>query len=237
MRKIAEPTEGILDDDVADRAPDRSGGLPIVRAALEFASARHANQYREIDGAPFIVHPIEVGQLLDHDRQPDEVVAAGLLHDTLEKTTATSTELQQRFGGRVARLVESVSDDSTISDYESRKCELRDRVARAEADTIAIFAADKISKVRELTLLPAPRLDEPTTRARLKHYQATLEMLRTVAGDVAPVDRLEAELHQLLEPASHRSDHDRREPEAPQASTSHRLKPREGFQRAQQHAL
>ena len=202
MRKIAEPTAGILDDDVADRAADRSGDLPIVRTALEFASARHANQYREIDGAPFIVHPIEVGRLLDRDRQPDEVIAAGLLHDTLEQTTATSTELQHRFGSRVARLVESVSDDSSISDYESRKSELRDRVARAETDTLAIFAADKISKVRELTQLPTPRLYEPRTRAKLTHYQATLEMLRAVAGNIALVDRLEAELSQLIDPAA-----------------------------------
>ena len=84
---------------------------------------------------------------------------AGLLHDVLEKTGTTRSELQRRFGARVAGLVESVSDDPSIDDYESRKRELRDRVAHAGSDTVAIFAADKISKVRELALLPVASKD------------------------------------------------------------------------------
>ena len=202
---VDEETQGVLDDEVpgsvtarSHRAADRFAGLPIARAALKFASARHAKQYREIDHAPFIVHPIEVGRLLHREGQPDEVIAAGLLHDTLEKTATTRAELQHRFGTRVARLVESVSDDPSIDDYESRKRELRDRVAHADSDTVAIFAADKISKVRELALLPASRLHETTTRAKLAHYRASLKMLRRVTPDGALVDRLDAELSRLL---------------------------------------
>ena len=182
------------------RAVDSFRGLPMARAALTFASARHANQYREVDRAPFIAHPIEVGCLLRADGQPDEVIAAGLLHDTLEKTRTTGAELQRRFGVRIARLVESVSDDPSIDDYGSRKRELRDRVAQAGSDTVAIFAADKISKVRELALLPTSRVDETTTRAKLAHYRASLEMLRGVAGNSALVDLLDAELNRLVAP-------------------------------------
>ena len=169
----------------------------MAQAALTFAFARHANQYREIDDAPFIEHPIEVGCLLRGGGQPDEVIAAGLLHDVLEKTGTTRGELQRRFGACIAELVESVSDDPSIDDYESRKRELRDRVAHAGSDTVAIFAADKISKVRELTLLPTSRLDETTTRAKLAHYRASHKMLRGVAGNNALVDLLDAELNRL----------------------------------------
>jgi len=179
------------------RASNSFRGLPIARAALRFASARHANQYREIDHEPFIAHPREVGALLLANGQPDEVIAAGLLHDVLEKTGTTRAELQRRFGARVAGLIESVSDDPSIDGYASRKRELRDRVARAGSDTVAIFAADKISKVRELTLLPTPRLGETTTRAKLAHYQASLTMLRRVAVNSALVDLLDAELGRL----------------------------------------
>ena len=145
----------------------------MAQAALRFASARHAGQCREIDHAPFIAHPIEVG-LLDCDGRPDEVIAAGVLHDLLEKTATSRAELQCRFGGRIARLVESVSDDPSIDDYNSRKRELRDRVARGDSNTCAIFAADKISKVRELAQLPAPRLKETKARTELAHYRASL---------------------------------------------------------------
>ena len=158
----------------------------MARAALRFARARHAGQHREIDHAPFISHPIEVGSLLRRDGQPDEIIAAGLLHDMLEKTATTSAELHRRFGAHIARLVESVSDDPSIGDYESRKRELRDRVARSDSNTCAIFAADKISKVRELAQLPARRLGDTKVRAELAHYCASLEMLRRVDGDAQP---------------------------------------------------
>src|SRR5438552_570174 len=108
MHEIAEQTQGIASDNVpgsatvrSHRAEERFAGAAIVEAALEFAIARHANQYREIDHAPFIAHPIEVGSLLDSDGQPDDVIAAGLLHDLLEKTATATTELQRRFGTRI----------------------------------------------------------------------------------------------------------------------------------------
>ena len=200
----AEETHGVVNDEASGnatvrshRAADSFAGLALARAALTFASARHANQYRETDHAPFIAHPIEVGLLLHGDGQPEEVIAAGVLHDTLEKTRTTGAELQRRFGVRIARLVESVSDDPSIDDYESRKRELRDRVAHAGSNTVAIFAADKTAKVRELALLPTSRLHDTTTRAKLAHYRASLEMLRGVAGNSALVDLLDAELNGL----------------------------------------
>lgn len=79
-----------------------------------------------------------------------------------------------------------------------RKRELRDRVARVDGDTRAIFAADKISKVRELSLLPASQREEASVRAKLAHYRASLDVLRRVAGDLALVNQLDAELSRLL---------------------------------------
>ena len=223
----AEESHRVVNDEVSDSATvrsrgaaDRFAGLPMAQAALEFASTRHADQYREIDRAPFIAHPIEVGSLLHCDGQPDEVIAAGLLHDVLEKTATTSRQLRRRFGAGIARLVELVSDDPSIGDYEKRKRQLRDRLAPGESEAIAIFAADKISKVRELALLPPWRLYETTTRAKLTHHPASLEMLlRRVAGDLALVDRLDAELTRLRftrdhQDARRQSDHDHRTLEA-----------------------
>ncbi len=208
---MAVQTKWSLSEDVSAsaavrsrRAEDWFAGLPTAQAALELASARHANQYREIDHAPFIVHPIEVGRLLYCDGRPTDVIAAGLLHDVLEQTATPSAELRHRFGARVAWLVESVSDDPSISGYMMRKRELRDRVARVGGDTLAIFAADKISRVRELSLLPASRRHEALAGAKLAHYRASLDLLRRVAGDLALVNQLDAELSRLLGAAASR---------------------------------
>ena len=173
----------------------------MVRAAFAFAAARHADQYREIDGAPFIAHPFEVGRLLRRDGQPDDVVAAGLLHDVLEKTGTTPAELEHEFGSRIAELVAAVSDDPSISDYDRRKRELRDRMARSGADTLAIYAADKISKVRELGLMSRRRVGHRTNQAKLAHHRESLEMLRRVVGRSGLVDRLDLELRALDPPA------------------------------------
>ena len=129
--------------------------------------------------------------------RPDEIVAAGLLHDVLEKTATTSAELQRRFGSRIAQVVESVSDDPSLGDYESRKRDLRDRVAHADAGTRAVFAADKIAKARELALLPRGQLNEPENRAKLAHYRASLETLRKVDRDMPLIHRLAAELNRI----------------------------------------
>jgi (p)ppGpp synthase/HD superfamily hydrolase len=172
-------------------------GRGVTRAAFGFAAARHAGQYREIDGVPFIVHPIEVGRLLHGDGQSDDVVAAGLLHDVLEKTATPALELEFEFGTHIAQLVAAVSDDDSITTYEERKRELRDRVQRSGSETLAIYAADKISKVRELGLLSAWRASQRKNQAKLAHYRASLEMLRRAAASTRLVICLDAELGRL----------------------------------------
>ena len=188
---------------------------------MRFASARHADQYREIDHAPFIAHPIEVGSLLRRDGQPDEIIAAGLLHDVLEKTATTSAELHRRFGPQIALLVESVSDDPSLGGYRPRKRELRDRVAHADPGARAVFAADKIAKVRELALLPARQLNEPKNRAKLAHYRASLEMLQRVDRDAPLVASARRRAQPTPRARRHRNpqrrpDHERHRLEAQQ---------------------
>ena len=73
----------------ADRTPEFAAGLAKTHAALAYAERLHEGQFRAADGAPFILHPIEVGILLRESGAPDEVIAAGVLHDALEKTDAT----------------------------------------------------------------------------------------------------------------------------------------------------
>jgi cell wall assembly regulator SMI1 len=84
---------------------------------------------------------------------------------------------------------------------------LRDRVGRSGGETLAIYAADKIAKVRELGLLPAWRASQRTNQAKLAHYRASLEMLRRAAGHTGLVRCLEAELGRVQpRPVARRRD-------------------------------
>src|SRR5438132_11765951 len=90
--------------------PAFGASMPMARAAAEYAWRAHAGQ-RRADGSEFVLHPFEVAALLENVGAPDHLVAAGLLHDVLEKADVSELELRKRFGGRIAGLVVAVSDD------------------------------------------------------------------------------------------------------------------------------
>ena len=173
---------------------DRS---PLTRDALAFAASHHEGQTRDLDGKPFVTHPVEVACLLHEAGYSDEVVAAGVLHDVLEDTDAKVGDLEQRFGAEVARLVAAVSDDPSIADDAQRKAALREQVARAGECAVAVFAADKVSKARELRVRTGYGRFERKDEARIEHYRASLEMLDDLMPGHQLVDRLRAELDAL----------------------------------------
>jgi (p)ppGpp synthase/HD superfamily hydrolase len=158
--------------------------LPITRQALEFAAARHTGQHRTSDRAPFILHPLEVAHLLRGRDFPDDVVAAAVLHDVIEDAGVTRDQLAERFGERVATLVSAVTEPSPEGDYANRKARLRDAVAAAEPDALAIYAADKVGKLRELRMAIATTPGHVPDQEQLDHYWASLELLEAqLAGD------------------------------------------------------
>jgi (p)ppGpp synthase/HD superfamily hydrolase len=170
---------------------------PLTRDALAFANQRHAGQTRDLDDIPFVTHPVEVACMLHEAGYPDQVVAAGVLHDVLEDTDAERSELEVRFGREVAELVEAVSDDPSIEEDGERKAALRHQVAHAGEHAAAVFAADKVSKARELRLRVSrgrfAREDEP----KVAHYQASLEMLARLMPEHELVEQLRLELEAL----------------------------------------
>jgi (p)ppGpp synthase/HD superfamily hydrolase len=173
---------------------------PAVREAVDWAAQAHAGQRRDVDDAPFIVHPLEVASLLHGRGFDDDVVAAGVLHDVVEKTAASLDDVRARFGDRTADLVAAVTEDDSVRDFLERKHALAAQAAAAGAEARAVYAADKVSKVRELRAQAAADpsvLEQGRVRQRLQHYEASLEMLRA-AGDSLPiVDQLAFELWAL----------------------------------------
>lgn len=181
----------------------------LAPRALAFAVHAHAGQRRESDGDPFIKHPLEVARLLRDAGCEEPVVAAGLLHDTVEDGEIDVAELSARFGDDVAALVDAVTDDSCVEGYRLRMQLLRDQVQFAGGDVALLFAADKISKVREwpkhvrrdqarLGDLPGDnrtrRYLERHYEMRLEHYRASLAMLEHVVPGHPLVRQLAQEL-------------------------------------------
>jgi (p)ppGpp synthase/HD superfamily hydrolase len=171
---------------------------PLTRDALAFADQRHAGQTRDIDDLPFVTHPLEVACLLHEAGYHDEVVAAGVLHDVLEDTDAERSDLESRFGSRVAELVEAVTDDPTIADDAERKAALRRQVADAGECAAVVFAADKVSKVREMRIRAGRgRFHRTKDGGKLEHYEEGLDMLADLIPGHQLVDQLRLELEAL----------------------------------------
>jgi (p)ppGpp synthase/HD superfamily hydrolase len=206
VRPAARATEKIKSSEIAGwtrlaplvararRFGDLEARLPKTRSALAYAEERHAGQRRLADGAPFIEHPLEVAELLYRAGAPDDVIAAGVLHDTIEKAGATVGELQDHFGPHTTELVVALSEDPEIPGYARRKAALRDQVAAAGPEALMVFAADKISKVRELRATGS----HPT--ARLTHYRRCVELLERLLSDSPLVMQLRAEFDRVAAP-------------------------------------
>jgi len=180
------------------RTPAFVDGLPVTEVALGYAADVHRGQCREVDGAPFIVHPLEVASLLFFVGASDTVVAAGVLHDVIEDTDAVAGDLRARVGETVTALVLAVSEDDRIDDFDARKAALRAQVAAAGDDALLLFAADKVSKVRELRLARERGVpDDPAAARKLDHYRRSLDLLDELAPGTPLVLRLGRELDQL----------------------------------------
>ena len=179
---------------------------PLTLAALTFASQAHGDDRRDADGAPFILHPLEVASLLSACDCRDEVTAAAILHDTLENTSATEEQIKTRFGSVVAELVSCLTEDDRIGDRHERKSALRDQVADCERDAAMIYAADKLSKVRELRMRLHAEPAFTTTsegRAKLDHYWRSLTMLERRLGRHPLVAQLRFELEAIRDLPPH----------------------------------
>jgi (p)ppGpp synthase/HD superfamily hydrolase len=170
---------------------------PLTRDALDFADQRHAGQTRDIDDLPFVTHPVEVACLLHEAGYQDEVVAAGVLHDVLEDTDAERSDLESRFGRRVAELVEAVTDDPTIEDDAERKAALRRQVADAGECAAVVFAADKVSKAREMRVRVSRGHSDSSDCDKFRHYEASLDMLADLIPGHELVEHLRTEVEAL----------------------------------------
>ena len=132
------------------RLPEKfSYDRETITNALAFASLAHKGQKRKYDGKPYVSHPVAVSNILmNFSTKPptEEQVIAALLHDTVEDTSVTLTEIHLIFGKEVMTLVDYVSDISTPRDGNraERKRIDADWYAQGPAESQSIKVADLI---------------------------------------------------------------------------------------------
>lgn len=121
--------------------------------AVEFAERAHRGQVRKYTGEPYIVHPLEVAQLVWSVFPAEDATIAALLHDTVEDCGITFDQITRAFGVNAARLVHEVTDISRKEhgNRATRKGLDRQHLASASPEGMTIKLADLISNTQSIT--------------------------------------------------------------------------------------
>ena len=149
----------------------------LLRAAT-FAAEKHRHQRRkDADASPYINHPLAVASVLavEASVRDEALLVAALLHDTVEDTKTTFSELEAAFGSTVRCLVEEVTDDKSLP-KDVRKARQVAHAPSASPSAKQLKIADKICNVRDITESPPSDWSEE----RKAEYLAWTE--RVVAG-------------------------------------------------------
>ncbi len=184
-------------------APPWIEDSPLLTQAYSLAEEAHRSQRRATDGRPFLDHVVEVATLLDQVGFDEELVAVGLLHDSVERGTLTEEELRSDMGESISSMVLTLSEDPTISSFDQRKAGLREQVATAGGRAVTVFAADKLSDI--LGLRSGIETFGDTVEERMGtsvasmsgHYRESVEMIASVRPGSAFLSALRIELERL----------------------------------------
>jgi GTP pyrophosphokinase len=177
--------------------------LEVLRKAYVFSGIEHKGQTRA-SGEPYLVHPLEVANVLAELRMDPKCVAVGLLHDVLEDTLTTPERIKEHFGADVLHIVEGVTKISQIpfSSSEERQAENFRKLLLAMVDDIRVIIvklADRLHNMRTLQYLPEER--------RVRIARETMDIYAPLAGRLGMSkikNELEDHSFQYLDPAVYR---------------------------------
>jgi len=126
------------------------GSMSRIDQAIEFAAWAHRHQFRKKTDIPYISHPFGVAMILQEAGCSEDVVIAGLLHDTLEDTDTTEEDIAERFGAEVLELVKGASEPDKSASWEERKQHTLDYLRTASLPVRQVTCADKLHNLRSI---------------------------------------------------------------------------------------
>jgi guanosine-3',5'-bis(diphosphate) 3'-pyrophosphohydrolase len=186
------------------RAGNPEADTELLRRAYVFSAFEHKGQVRH-SGEPYLVHPLEVADLLADMKLDVVAIAAGLLHDIVEDTQTPIERIRELFGTDVAHVVEGVTKLGAIqfSSKEERQAENFRKMLLAMVDDIRVILvklADRLHNMRTLHHLPEER--------RVKIAQETRDIYAPIANRLG-MSKVKNELEELsfryLEPQAYES--------------------------------
>jgi guanosine-3',5'-bis(diphosphate) 3'-pyrophosphohydrolase len=174
------------------RTTNPDADIELLRRAYVFSAYEHKGQVRH-SGEPYLVHPLEVADLLADMKLDVVAVASGLLHDIVEDTQTPIERIKELFGADIAHVVEGVTKLGAIpfSSSEERQAENFRKMLLAMVDDIRVILvklADRLHNMRTLHHLPEER--------RIKIAQETRDIYAPIANRLG-MSKIKNELEDL----------------------------------------
>jgi len=123
----------------------------LIDRAIGYAARAHDGQQRKAGNIPYIAHPVAVAMSLQAMGCPEIVVAAALLHDTVEDTDVTLADIRATFGDEIADIVAGVTEPDKGNGWEERKQYLIEKLRWAPLEVKLVAAADKFHNLSHIS--------------------------------------------------------------------------------------
>lgn len=162
--------------------------------AIEFATKKHTEQTRKRENTPYILHPLEAAAVAAELTKDEDILIAAVLHDTVEDTDTSIDEVREKFGNRVAELVESETENKREDlppeeTWEIRKKESLEHLKNSTDPAVKIlWLADKVSNIRTLYRLYQKEGDALWNHFNMKDIKKQAWYYRTVAELLSDLD-------------------------------------------------
>lgn len=156
----------------------------MIFKAIEYAAKAHKGQFRKGTRLPYIFHPVNVAQRLFEHKYPEDLVIAGLLHDTIEDTPVTAEDIRNEFNNTIADLVTGVSEKNKQDTWENRKKDTIKKLKSAPHNLLILSCADKLDNIcsikrdlRELGETVWNRFNQPVEQQKW-YYMSLAEVFK-----------------------------------------------------------
>ena len=161
----------------------------VLLEAIDFAATRHRHQRRkDTEQLPYINHPIAVARLLAGEGgvSDQDVLVTAILHDVLEDTDTLPEEIEERFGKKVRKLVEEVTDDKNLPKQRRKQLQI-EHAASSSDQAKLVKLADKICNIRDMSERPPAGWDIDRRREYFDWARSVVEELSGIHPDLEQV--------------------------------------------------
>jgi len=150
----------------------------LIREAFAYGQAMHEGQFRH-SGEPYFTHPVAVAAILTQQRLDDATIITALLHDTIEDTKSTYTEVEEKFGKEIAELVDGVTKltNLQLSSTQTKQAENFRKLFMAMSKDLRVILVKLADRLHNMRTIKSMRPDKQVQKAR-----ETMDIFAPLAG-------------------------------------------------------